>query len=167
MGNGGTWFANPTATVMVFEEFAGQIPLQKMLKLLDPYPMALEVKGGMRPAMYTLVIITSNTRPDGWYKEEEQGGKRTDALLHSGTGSASATGRTGATGHAAPTWSLHTDGTRRDGNLIENTRTWFMNELAKAAHMEEHEELSDEALSQVEQDKLEDDIASLMRQKRR
>ena len=36
-----------------------------------------------------------------------------------------------------------------------------MNELAKAAHMEEHEELSDEALSQVEQDKLEDDIASL------
>ena len=31
MGNGGTWFANPTATVMVFEEFAGQIPLQKML----------------------------------------------------------------------------------------------------------------------------------------
>ena len=36
---------------MVFEEFAGQIPLQKMLKLLDPYPMALEVKGGMRPAM--------------------------------------------------------------------------------------------------------------------
>ena len=65
IGNGGTWFANPTATVMVFEEFAGQIPLQKMLKLLDPYPMALEVKGGMRPAMYTLAIITSNTRPDG------------------------------------------------------------------------------------------------------
>ena len=91
---------------MVFEEFAGQIPLQKMLKLLDPYPMALEVKGGMRPAMYTLAIITSNTRPDGWYRNEEQDGKRSDALLAPGTGSASATGRTGATGHAAPTWSL-------------------------------------------------------------
>ena len=37
-----------------------------------------------------------------------------------------------------------------------------MNELAKAAHLEEHEELSDEALSQVEQDKLEDDIAFLI-----
>ena len=36
-----------------------------------------------------------------------------------------------------------------------------MNELAKAADMQEHEELSDEALSQVEQDKLEDDIASI------
>ena len=32
-----------------------------------------------------------------------------------------------------------------------------MNELAKAAHLEEHEELSDEALSQVEQDKLEEE----------
>ena len=46
------------------------------------------------------------------------------------------------------------------GTWIDNTRTWFMNELAKAAGVEEHEELSDEALSQVEQDKLEDDIAS-------
>ena len=47
MGNGGTWFANPCSKVMVFEEFAGQIQLQKMLKLLDPYPLALEIKGGM------------------------------------------------------------------------------------------------------------------------
>ena len=36
-----------------------------------------------------------------------------------------------------------------------------MNELAKAADVGEHEELSDEALSQVEQDKLDDDMASL------
>ena len=60
---------------MVFEEFAGQIQLQKMLKFLDPYPMALEVKGGMRPAMYETVIITSNTRPDGWYRDEQEGGQ--------------------------------------------------------------------------------------------
>ena len=44
---------------------------------------------------------------------------------------------------------------------LDSTRTWFMNELAKAAHMEETEELSDEALSQIEQDKLDDDMASL------
>ena len=160
IGNGGTWFANPTATVMVFEEFAGQIQLQKMLKLLDPYPMALEVKGGMRPAMYTLAIITSNTRPDGWYKDEEQGGKRTDALLalwdrlgfRNGNNTICRTCGTylepAQPGAITKPW-------------LESTRTWFMNELAKAAHMEEHEELSDEALSQVEQDKLEDDIASL------
>ena len=160
MGNSGTWFSNPTATVMVFEEFAGQIPLQKMLKLLDPYPMALEVKGGMRPAMYTVVVITSNTRPDGWYRDEEQGGKRTDALLalwdrlgfRNGNNTICRTCGTylepAQPGAITRPW-------------LESTRTWFMNELAKAAHLEEHEELSDEALSQVEQDQLEDDMASL------
>lgn len=82
-GNNGVWFQNPLADVMVFEEFCGQIQLQRMLQYLDPYPLALEVKGGMRPAMYTLVIITSNTPPNGWYKGDEAGqpGKRTDALL--------------------------------------------------------------------------------------
>lgn len=82
-GNNGVWFQNPLADVMVFEEFCGQIQLQRMLQYLDPYPLALEVKGGMRPAMYTLVIITSNTAPNGWYKGDEFGapGKRTDALL--------------------------------------------------------------------------------------
>ena len=82
-GNNGVWFQNPCADIMVFEEFNGQIPLQRMLQLLDPYPNALEVKGGMRPALYHLVIITSNTRPDGWYKGEQAGepGKRTDAIL--------------------------------------------------------------------------------------
>ena len=82
-GNNGVWFQNPLADVMVFEEFCGQIQLQRMLQYLDPYPLALEVKGGMRPAMYSLVIITSNTPPSGWYKADEVGqpGKRTDALL--------------------------------------------------------------------------------------
>lgn len=83
MGNNGCWFQNPLAKVMVFEEFCGQIPLQKMLLFLDPGKLALEVKCGMRPALYNLVIITSNTRPDGWYKGDEAGqpGKRTDSLL--------------------------------------------------------------------------------------
>ena len=82
VGNSGIWFQNPLADVMVFEEFVGQIQLQRMLQFLDPYPLALEVKGSMRPAMYTLAIITSNTPPTGWYKGEEAGteGKRTDAI---------------------------------------------------------------------------------------
>lgn len=80
-GNNGVWFQRPTEDVMVFEEFKGQIPLQRMLKLLDPYPYALEVKGGMRPAMYKLVIITSNTTPRFWYSEgKEDGGKQLDAI---------------------------------------------------------------------------------------
>ena len=81
-GNNGVWFQNPTSDVMIFEEFCGQIPLQRMLQLLDPYALALEVKGGMYPALYTKVVITSNTPPNQWYKGDEAGvpGKRTDAL---------------------------------------------------------------------------------------
>ena len=79
--NNGVWYQNPTAPVMVFEEFAGQIQLQRMLQYLDPYPLALEVKGRMAPAMYELVIITSNTKPEGWYKMEEDGSKRNDAIF--------------------------------------------------------------------------------------
>ncbi len=93
MGNNGLWFCNPRSEVMVFEEFSGQIPLQNMLKFLDPYPLALETKGAMEPAMYRLVIITSNTDPGHWYANasefraptdggEESSAKRrrTDAL---------------------------------------------------------------------------------------
>lgn len=66
-GNSGVWFANPDAPVLLFEEFNGQIPLQKMLALLDHYKMQLEVKGGFCPALYTTVCITSNVTPDHWY----------------------------------------------------------------------------------------------------
>lgn len=90
-GNSGVWFQSPLEEVMVFEEFCGQIQLQKMLQLLDPYPLALEVKGGMRPALYKTVVITSNTRPDKWYKSDTPPGvvksifdeptKRDDAVM--------------------------------------------------------------------------------------
>lgn len=82
-GNNGVWAMNPLAPVMVLEEFCGQITLQRMLQLLDPYPLSLEVKGGMRPAMYTTFIITSNTEPDGWYRTDIAGdriAKRSDAV---------------------------------------------------------------------------------------
>lgn len=80
-GNNGIWFQQPLADVMVFEEFCGQIPLQRMLQFLDPYPLALEIKGGMRPALYTTVVITSNTTPKFWYKATDQEDpKRMDAI---------------------------------------------------------------------------------------
>ena len=94
--------------------------------------------------------------------EEEQGGKRTDALLAlwDRLGFSNGTNRCYRTcgTYLEPAHGMALGAT---GTWIENTRTWFMNELAKAAHMEEQEEPSDEALSQVEQDMLEDDIASL------
>ena len=71
-GNNGHWFCNCKSEIMVFEEFSGQIELQSMLKYLDPYPLALEVKGGTEPAMYKLVIITSNTPIEAWYTTADE-----------------------------------------------------------------------------------------------
>ena len=124
-----------------------------------PYPMALEVKGGMRPAMYTVVVITSNTRPDGWYKDEEQGRKRTDALLALWDRLGFKNSNNSICRTWNITWSRHSLVQSAGSGLTAHA--WFMNELAKAANLQEHEELSDEALSQVEQDKLDDDFASL------
>ena len=80
--------------------------------------------------------------------------------MHSRTDLASGTGTTPSAEPAGRTWNLHSLEQSQKPCLTALT-LGFMNELAKAAHMEEHEELSDEALSQIEQDKIEDDIASL------
>ena len=65
MGNSGLWWDGYTGQkVIMFEEFKGQVELQKMLQILDPYPLRLEIKGGLVPARYTLVFITSNYTPD-------------------------------------------------------------------------------------------------------
>lgn len=85
MGNAGHWWQNPCNKVGVIEEFAGQIPLQKMLNMLDPYPQSLEVKGGTRPCLFEVIFITSNSCPEDWYKSKNpavpEEPKRQDALL--------------------------------------------------------------------------------------
>ena len=71
MGNSGLWWDGYTGQpAVLFEEFKGQVQLQKMLQILDPYPLRLEVKGGLVPARFTLVFITSNYTYDKWYKNE-------------------------------------------------------------------------------------------------
>ena len=67
-GNGGLWWSNPTADVLLIEEFNGQIQLQKLLQLLDPYPQQIEFKGGMAPVCAHVIAITSNVTPDKWYR---------------------------------------------------------------------------------------------------
>lgn len=157
-GNNGCWFANPRATTMVFEEFCGQIPLQRMLHLLDPFPQALEVKGRMVPACYTKVIITSNTPPDAWYKETDAKGepdpKRIDAIhalwdrLGYSNGSYIPARRSG-------TYLTDIPGT------IEQKRRWFDEQVAEwidmvdnrpPPHEFEHEDLPDSPPSEDDQD---------------
>jgi len=72
MGNSGLWWDGYTGQrAVMFEEFKGQVQLQKMLQILDPYPLRLEIKGGLVPARFTLCFITSNYTPDKWYKNDE------------------------------------------------------------------------------------------------
>lgn len=72
MGNSGLWWDGYTGQqAVMFEEFKGQVQLQKLLQLLDPYPLRLEIKGGLVPARFTMVFITSNYTPDKWYKNDD------------------------------------------------------------------------------------------------
>ena len=138
---------------MVFEEFAGQIQLQKMLKLLDPYPLALEIKGGMRPAMYETVIITSNTRPDGWYKDEEQGGKRTDALLALWDRLGFKNGNNTIC-RTCGTYLEPAQPGAITAQWLDSTRNWFMQQLMGACGIAAHEVLSDEPISDSDDDSI-------------
>ena len=72
MGNAGLWWDGYTGqSAVLFEEFKGQVQLQKMLQILDPYPLRLEIKGGLVPARFSIVFITSNTMPSEWYENKE------------------------------------------------------------------------------------------------
>jgi len=69
-GNSGLWWDGYNGQeVVLLEEFNGQVPLQKMLQVLDPYPLFLECKGGCCAARYKLIIITSNNQPGDWYHD--------------------------------------------------------------------------------------------------
>lgn len=77
-GNSGCWFDGYTdQDILLFEEFKGQIPLQKMLTMLDPYPLKLEVKGGATNAFFKVAIILSNSPPSEWYPDDPAKPQRT------------------------------------------------------------------------------------------
>lgn len=73
-GNGGQWFNNAGEKVLVMDDYTGEMPMAKFCQVVDEYPFALEVKGGFVPAMYEIVLITSNVRPNQWYKRDIQDG---------------------------------------------------------------------------------------------
>lgn len=54
--------------VLLIDDFYGWIPLGNLLHLLDIYPLQLNIKGGHVPALYDVVVITSNIAPDCFYK---------------------------------------------------------------------------------------------------
>ena len=59
-GNGVNFDAYSCQDVLVFEEFAGQIPIEDMLCYLDIYPLMLPARYNDRVACYSKVFLTSN-----------------------------------------------------------------------------------------------------------
>ena len=58
--------------VIVFEEFASQIPIEEMLNLLDVYPLMLPARYSDKVACYTKVYITSNLPLSRQYQAVQQ-----------------------------------------------------------------------------------------------
>lgn len=68
-GNGGLWWDGYAGEdSILLDEFRGQCPLQKLLMILDKYPLMLEIKGGYLAARFTKVFITTNSEPEEWYR---------------------------------------------------------------------------------------------------
>ena len=67
-----TWFDNYSGqNTMILDEFRGQLALGFLLRLLDRYPMQLEVKGGTVQLMANKIIICSPVHPTCWYPNLE------------------------------------------------------------------------------------------------
>lgn len=67
-GNSGMWWDHYEGEKVLFlDEFKAQIPLQKLLQILDIYPFQSEVKGSSISAAWETVVICSNSPPDSWY----------------------------------------------------------------------------------------------------
>lgn len=66
--DGQMWWNGYTGqSVILLDEFTGQLAWEKLLRLLDRYPMQLETKGGMVWRKATHIYITSNYPPERWY----------------------------------------------------------------------------------------------------
>lgn len=55
--------------VLLIDDFNGNIKYHYLLRLLDIYPMQVEIKGGYTWAFWTTVYITSNRTPHEWYSK--------------------------------------------------------------------------------------------------
>lgn len=53
---------------ILLDDFEGTIRYHQLLRVLDGHQYRCNVKGGHRYAKWTTVIITSNTKPEYWYR---------------------------------------------------------------------------------------------------
>lgn len=57
--------------IVVLDDFYGWLPWKWLLATLDRYPLQVENKGGSLPFLAQRILITSNTDPKAWYKNQK------------------------------------------------------------------------------------------------
>ena len=69
--NSNLWFDGYQGQhILIIDDFSGDsVPFNYLLRLLDVYPMPVQIKGGFMWATWTLVVITTNTFPASWYTQ--------------------------------------------------------------------------------------------------
>lgn len=65
------WNGYNNHDVIHIEDFNGEIPYTRLLRILDGYKIMLPIKGGFVWSLYTKVYITSNTSPYLWYPNND------------------------------------------------------------------------------------------------
>lgn len=53
---------------VIIDEFYGWFPFNFLLRLLDRYPLTVETKGGHVEFVAKKIVITSNQKPEDWYR---------------------------------------------------------------------------------------------------
>lgn len=65
--SGPWWQGYHQQATVIMDEFYGWMPHHDLLKLLDYYPLHVDVKGGHEVFNSTKIIFTSNVHPKEWY----------------------------------------------------------------------------------------------------
>lgn len=74
------WDGYQGQRVILIDEFRGLISCTRLLKLLRPYQIMAETKGGTIYPVYDYVYITSNKRPEDLYVPKMRHGEMTGGI---------------------------------------------------------------------------------------
>lgn len=63
-----TWFDGYSGQkTLVLDDYKGNLPYSRLLRMCDRYKQELQVKGSSMPAVYNRVVISSIREPEEWY----------------------------------------------------------------------------------------------------
>lgn len=64
------WDGYSGQSTVILDDFYGWLPYHDLLRLLDRYPLSVEVKGSTVPFVARTIVITSNKHYTKWYSNE-------------------------------------------------------------------------------------------------